>query len=74
MTLCRIRCFRAALFFAADPGARPTVQELITVVGLHPEYVGDADAAGTVDGLLALWFALAQQHGGNRRLALRVVE
>ena len=64
----------AALFFAADPGARPVVQELITVVGLHPEYVGDADAAGTVDGLLPLWFSLTQQHGGNRRLALRVVE
>ncbi len=64
----------AAMFFAADPGARPVAQELITVVGLHPEYVGDADAAGTVDGLLPLWFALVQQHGGNRRLALRIVE
>jgi predicted dinucleotide-binding enzyme len=64
----------AALFFAADPGARPVAQELITVVGLHPEYVGDADAATTVDGLLPLWFALTQQRGGNRRLALRVVE
>jgi predicted dinucleotide-binding enzyme len=64
----------AALFFAADPGARPTVQELITVVGLRPEYVGDAEAAGTVDGLLPLWFSLVQQHGGNRRLAFRVVE
>jgi 8-hydroxy-5-deazaflavin:NADPH oxidoreductase len=63
----------AALFFAADPGARAAVQELITVVGLHPEYVGDADAAGTVDGLLPLWFSLAQQHG-NRHLAFRVVE
>jgi 8-hydroxy-5-deazaflavin:NADPH oxidoreductase len=64
----------AALFFAADPGARPVVQELITVVGLHPEYVGGADASGTVDGLVPLWFSLTQQHGGNRRLALRVVE
>jgi predicted dinucleotide-binding enzyme len=64
----------AALYFAADAGARPVAQELITVAGLHPEYVGDADAAGTVDGLLPLWFALVQKHGGNRRLALRVVE
>ena len=64
----------AALFFAADAGARPVAQELITVVGLRPEYIGDADAAGTVDGLLPLWFALVQQHGGNRRLALRVVD
>ncbi|HEY8044230.1 MAG TPA: NAD(P)-binding domain-containing protein [Streptosporangiaceae bacterium] len=64
----------AAVFFAADAGARPVTQELITAVGLRPEYVGDADAAGTVDGLLPVWFALVQQHGGNRRLALRVVE
>ena len=63
----------AAMFFAADAGARPVAQELITLVGLRPEYVGGADAAATVDGLLMLWFALVQQHGGNRRLALRVV-
>jgi 8-hydroxy-5-deazaflavin:NADPH oxidoreductase len=63
----------AALFFAADPPARQVAEELIAAVGLEPAYVGDADAAGTVDGVLPLWFALVQQHGGNRRLALRVV-
>ena len=31
------------------------------------------DASGTVDALLPLWFALVQRHGGNRRLALRLV-
>jgi predicted dinucleotide-binding enzyme len=64
----------AALFFAADDGARPAAQELITVVGLHPEYVGGADQAGVVDGVVRLWFSLVQQHGGHRRLAFRVIE
>ena len=27
----------------------------------------------TVDGVLPLWFSLVQQHGGNRKLAFRVV-
>jgi len=40
---------------------------------LEPAYVGDADAAGIVDSVLPLWFAPVRQHGGNRRLALRVV-
>jgi 8-hydroxy-5-deazaflavin:NADPH oxidoreductase len=62
------------LFYAADPDARATAEEIITAVGLRPAFVGDATAAGTVDGLLPLWFALVTQRGGNRRLALRVVE
>ena len=61
------------LFFAADPAARATVEELIEAVGLRPAFVGDAGATATVDALLPLWFALVQQNGGNRRLALRVV-
>jgi hypothetical protein len=28
----------------------------------------------TVDSLLPFWFALVKQHGGNRKVALRVVE
>jgi 8-hydroxy-5-deazaflavin:NADPH oxidoreductase len=64
----------ADLFFAADPEARPVGEELITAVGLRPVYVGDAAAAGTVDGLLPLWFALVGQRGGNRKLAFRLVE
>lgn len=62
----------AALFFAADPGARPAAEEPITAVGLEPVFAGDADASGTVDALLALWFALVQHNGGNRRVALRI--
>jgi predicted dinucleotide-binding enzyme len=63
----------ADLFFAADPQARPVAEELIAAIGLDPVFVGDADVAGTVDALLPLWFALVKQHGGNRRLAFRVV-
>ena len=61
------------LFFAADPEARAAAEELITAVGLEPAFVGDATATATVDALLPLWFALVQQNGGNRRVALRVI-
>jgi hypothetical protein len=61
------------MFFAADPEARPVAEELITAIGLEPEFVGDASKAPVVDGLLPLWFALVQEHGGNRKLALRVL-
>jgi predicted dinucleotide-binding enzyme len=63
----------AALFFAADPGARPVAEELISAVGLEPVFVGEAGASRTVDALVPLWFALVRQNGGNRRVALRVV-
>jgi 8-hydroxy-5-deazaflavin:NADPH oxidoreductase len=63
-----------SLFFAADAAARPVAEELISAVGLDPVYLGDAGAAGTVDALVPVWFALVQQHGGNRRIALRVVQ
>jgi predicted dinucleotide-binding enzyme len=64
----------ADLFFAADADVRSVAEELITDVGLRPVYVGSADASGTVDALLPLWFALVQQRGGGRRLAFRLVE
>jgi len=63
----------ACLFFAADPDARTAVEELITVTGLEPAFVGDGSAASIVDGVAALWFALVRQSGGNRKLAFRVV-
>ena len=62
------------MFFAADPDARATAEELITAVGLEPVLVGDATATATVDALLPLWFALVRQNGGNRRVALRVIQ
>jgi 8-hydroxy-5-deazaflavin:NADPH oxidoreductase len=63
----------AELFYAADPTAREVTEELIWAVGLGPQFVGGPDAANTVDGVLRLWFSLVQQHGGQRRLAFRVV-
>jgi predicted dinucleotide-binding enzyme len=64
----------ADLFFAADPEAREAAEVLIAAVGLRPVYLGDAEAVTTVDSLLPLWFALVKQHGGNRKVALRVVD
>ena len=64
----------ADLFFAADPEARTTAELLITAVGLRPQYLGGAEAVATVDSLLPFWFALVKQRGGNRKVALRVVE
>jgi len=61
------------LFFAADPDARATAEELINALGLEPAFLGDATATATVDGLLPLWFALVQHNGGNRRVALRII-
>jgi predicted dinucleotide-binding enzyme len=61
------------LFFAADPRARAVAEELISALGLRPQYVGGAGAADVVDGLLRLWFALVGENGGNRRLALKLV-
>ncbi len=63
----------AELFFAADPAAREVAEELIRAVGLSPQFVGGPDAAKIVDGVLPLWFSLVQQHGGDRKLAFRVV-
>jgi predicted dinucleotide-binding enzyme len=63
----------ANLFFAADPEARATAEELISAVGLEPAFLGDATATATVDALLPLWFGLVKLNGGNRRVALRVV-
>jgi len=62
----------AAMFFAADPGARPAAEDLIAAVGLEPVFAGDAGASATVDALLPLWFALVRRNDGNRRVALRI--
>ena len=67
------RCLARTCSSRRTPGARATAEELIRAVGLEPAYVGDVGATATVDALLPLWFALVQQNGGNRRLALRRV-
>ena len=61
------------LFFAADPAARAVTEELVRAIGLEPAYAGGTEATITVNGVAALWFSLVQQHGGQRRLALRLL-
>ena len=63
----------ANLFFAADPEAQATAEELISAVGLEPAFLGDATATQTVNALLPLWFALVKLNGGDRKVALRIV-
>ncbi|MGC1752755.1 MAG: NAD(P)-binding domain-containing protein [Trebonia sp.] len=63
----------ANLFFAADPEARATAEQLISAVGLEPAFLGDATATQTVDALLPLWFALVKPNGGDRKVVLRIV-
>jgi predicted dinucleotide-binding enzyme len=63
----------ADLFFSCRAEDRAVVEELITAVGLRPAYLGE-DKQDVVDGLLPLWFALVQANGGNRHVALRVLQ
>lgn len=60
------------LFYCGDAGARDTADALIGAVGLRPVYVGGVDAAGVVDGMTRLWFALAFQQGYGRRIAFKL--
>jgi hypothetical protein len=63
----------ADMFFSAAPADRSAAEELIGAVGLRPVWVGE-DKQDVVDGLLPLWFSLTQARGGNRRIALRLIE
>jgi predicted dinucleotide-binding enzyme len=60
------------LFYAGPDGVgQRTVERLIEDVGLRPIRVGGADAVDVVDGVLRLWFTLAQSRG--RRIAFRLI-
>lgn len=61
----------ADLFYASANADRPTVEALVTAVGLRPVFVGE-DAEDAVDGLLPLWFTLSRQRG--RHLAFKLLE
>jgi predicted dinucleotide-binding enzyme len=63
----------ADLFYSCSADDRAVVEELITAVGLRPVYLGEGKQ-DVVDGVLPLWFALVQANGGNRRVALRVLQ
>jgi 8-hydroxy-5-deazaflavin:NADPH oxidoreductase len=62
----------ADLFYSAPAADEATVAQLISDVGLRPSYLGEG-SQDVVDGVLPLWIALVQAHGGNRRLAFRVL-
>jgi len=60
------------LFYAGPDGAgQKTVERLIEDVGLRPIRVGGTDAVDVVDGVLRLWFTLAQSRG--RHIAFKLM-
>lgn len=60
------------LFYAGPEGAgEKKVEQLISDLGLRPVRVGGTDAVDVVDGVLRLWFTLAQSRG--RRIAFRLL-
>lgn len=60
-------------FVGADTPDRATVEELISALGLTPLWLGDLDAADTLDGLVKAWFALAIQQGRGRHIAFKLL-
>jgi len=63
---------KADLFYAGPEGAgQEKVERLIEDAGLRPIRVGGADQVDVVDGVLRLWFTLAQSRG--RRIAFKLI-
>lgn len=61
------------LYAGPDGDERATVERVIADVGLRPVYVGGHETVPLVDGLGALWGALAFGRGMGRRLFFKVV-
>jgi 8-hydroxy-5-deazaflavin:NADPH oxidoreductase len=64
---------KADMFFSAGEADRGAVEALIEAVGLRPVYTGEG-AHDVVDGVGALWFALAIGQKRGRHLAFKVLE
>ena len=63
---------KADLFYAGPDGAaKEKVEQLIEDAGLRPIRVGGTDQVDVVDGVLRLWFTLAQSRG--RRIAFKLI-
>jgi 8-hydroxy-5-deazaflavin:NADPH oxidoreductase len=62
---------QADLFYCGPDGSKNVVEKLIVDAGLRPIWVGGADQADTVDGVLRLWIMLTRQRG--RRIAFNLV-
>lgn len=61
------------VFCGPDGGPRETVEQVIGATGLRPVYVGDGGKAGVVDGVAALWFALAFERGMGRGVGFKIL-
>jgi predicted dinucleotide-binding enzyme len=60
------------LFYAGAEGEdKDAVEQLISDVGVRPIWVGGAEQAETVDGVLRLWFTLSRLRG--RRIAFKLI-
>jgi hypothetical protein len=64
---------RADMFFSGPEADRPTVETVVSGVGLRPIYLG-ADQEALVDGLFQLWVTLAFKQGHGRRMAFKLLE
>lgn len=62
----------ADMFYSAPEADRPTLDALITAVGLRPIYLGE-NQQDVVDGMLRLWFTLAVGQRQGRHLAFRTL-
>ncbi|OLB97853.1 MAG: hypothetical protein AUI15_11615 [Actinobacteria bacterium 13_2_20CM_2_66_6] len=63
---------KADLFYAGPDGApNEKVERLIEDAGLRPIRVGGTEQVDVVDGVLRLWFTLAQSRG--RRIAFKLI-
>lgn len=61
------------LYCGPDNQARPSIERLISEVGLVPIWAGDLDQIQLVDNLGALWMTLALRRGMGRHLAFQVL-
>ena len=59
------------MFYAGPEKDASVVERLIEDVGLRPVRVGGMDAVDVIDGVLRLWFTLAQSRG--RRIAFKLI-
>jgi 8-hydroxy-5-deazaflavin:NADPH oxidoreductase len=65
---------QADLFFAGDAADRPTIENLISDIGLRPIYVGGTDQIPVVDSFLGIFFAIGIKQGRGRHIAFKVLE
>ncbi|MFI1564456.1 NADPH-dependent F420 reductase [Streptomyces sp. NPDC020490] len=64
---------QADLLWCGPDATVPAAEKLIGDLGLRPVRVGGLDTLPQVDGLAALWFALALHGGRGRHLAFKIL-